>query len=29
LLPARAITIFSLACLCSSLTHDFALSSDD
>jgi hypothetical protein len=29
LLPARAIMIFSLACLCNSFTHDFALSRDD
>ena len=29
LLPAKAMTIFSFACLCSSLTHDFALSNDD
>lgn len=29
LFPASAITIFSFACLCSSLTQDLALSSDD
>lgn len=29
LLPANAMTMFSLACLCSSLTQDLALSSDD
>jgi hypothetical protein len=29
LLPARAMTIFSFAWRCNSLTHDLALSSDD
>ena len=29
LFPASAMTMFSFACLCNSLTHDFALSSDD
>lgn len=29
LFPAKAIMIFSFACLCSSLTHAFALSSED
>lgn len=29
LFPARAMIMFSLACRCNSLTHAFALSSDD
>ena len=29
LLPARAMIMFSLACLCNSFTHAFALSKDD
>lgn len=29
LLPARAMIMFSFACLCNSLTQDFALSRDD
>jgi hypothetical protein len=29
LFPAKAMTMFSFACLCNSFTQDFALSSDD